>query len=118
MRNLLRNKRKLYLCQKQQDGLLDIFGEPIVLMENYVPTNSSGDLISIGLEYPKYLRIKTSISEKDLFHPKDRLYVYQQPPTIHDNLCKTADYEVYKQPSLFINEMEVMLKRLSSDDNE
>lgn len=118
MRTLKRNKRSLYLCQKYQDGLLTKFKEPILLMENYLPTNSDGDLIAIGMNYPKYLRIKTDISEKDLFHAKDRLYVYKNPPEAHDVLCKEADYEVYKQPSLYINEMEVMLYRLSSDNDE
>ena len=118
MRTLGRNKRDLHLCQKYQEGNITKFKEPILLKENYLPTNSDGDLIAIGMNYPKYLRIKTDISEKDLFHAKDRLYVYKTPPKTHDVLCKDADYEVYKQPSLYINEMEVMLYRLSSDDNE
>lgn len=118
MRNLRRNKRLLYLCQKYQDGLLDKFKEPKEQWDNYVPTNSDGDLISIGMEYPKYLRIKTSTSKKDVYHAGDRLYVYKEKPQVHDVLCKDADYEVYKDPMLYINEMEVMLKRLSSDNNE
>lgn len=117
MRNLARNKRELYLCQQYRDGNLTKYREPIKIRENFVPTNSEGDLISLGMEYPMYLRIKTSSNEVDLFHPKDRLYVYKDKPTTHDELCETADYEVYKEPLLFINELEVMLKRLS-DDNE
>lgn len=117
MRNLRRNKRPLYLCHVYQDGDLSKYREPILLYENFVPTNSNGDLISLGMEYPMYLRIKTSSSEKNLFHPKDRLYIYKNKPTKHDDLCNDADYEVYKEPLLFINELEVMVKRLS-DDNE
>ena len=116
MRTLMRNKRKIYLCQKYLENNRMFFGEPIELLENYVPTNSDGDLIAIGMNYPKYLRIKTDIKEKDLFHAKDRVFVYKEPPQVHEKLCKGADYEVYKQPSLFINEMEVMLYRLSDDD--
>lgn len=118
MRGLRRNKRKLYLCQKYQDGMLDKYKEPILLYENYVPTNSEGDLISMGMEYPMYLRIKTDISEKDLFHAKDRLYVYLDPPQKHDELCKMADYEIESEPMIFINEMEVVLHKLSSDKRE
>ena len=118
MRNLRRNKRRLYLCQKYQDGLLNKYKEPIELYRNYLPTNNDGDLISIGMEYPMYLRIKTTIDDKDLFHPKDRVYVYKNIPDKHDVLCKDADYEVYKEPMLFINGIEIMLKRLSSDDDE
>ena len=118
MRGLRRNKRCIYLRQKYKDGNLDKYKEPIKLYENYVPTNSEGDLIASGMDYPMYLRIKTSIDEKDLFHPRDRIYVYKDAPEEHDVLCKTADYEVYKKPMLFINEMEVILHRLSSDSDE
>lgn len=117
MRNLRRNKRPLYICQKYQDGLLEKFKEPVLKMENYLPTNSNGDLISIGMEYPMYLRITTNISEKDTYHAGDRLYVYKEKPKEHDVLCENADYEVYKEPMLYINEMEIMLHRLS-DDND
>lgn len=117
MNNLKRNKRKLYLCNKYEDDDKYFYRQPIELYENYLPTNSNGELITLGLEYPMYLKIKTSIREKDLFHPKDRLYVYKQPPEEFDKLCDDADYEVYKEPLQFINEYEVMLKRLS-DDNE
>lgn len=87
-------------------------------MDNYVPTNTDSDLISIGFNYPKYLRIKTDISNKDVYHVKDRCYVYKDIPKEHDVLCRDADYEVYKEPMLFINEMEVILRRLSSDSDE
>ena len=117
MNNLKRNKRKLYLCNKYKEGNKYLFSKPIELYENYLPTNSNGELISLGMEYPMYLKIKTSIREKDLFHPKDRLYIYKEPPVEHDDLCDDADYEVYKEPLQFINEYEVMLRRLS-DDNE
>jgi hypothetical protein len=118
MRNLKRNKRPIYLCEKYQDNAIDKFKEPVKLYENYVPTNSEGDLISIGMEYPMYLRIKTNTNEKNIFHAKDRLYIYKEPPIEHDALCKEADYEVYKRPMLYLNEMEIMLKRLSGDDDE
>lgn len=98
--------------------MLDKYKEPIELFENYVPTNSEGDLISMGMEYPMYLRIKTNMDEKDLFHAKDRLYVYISPPETHDVLCKMADYEVESEPMIFINEMEVVLHKLSSDKRE
>lgn len=118
MRTLRRNKRKFYLCKKKEENGLDLFDEPIPIWDNYVPTNTDTDLMSIGLNYPKYLRIKTDISNKEKYNVKDRCYIYKQPPLNHDVLCEGADYEVYEEPMLFINEMEVILHRLSSDDNE
>ena len=117
MRNLRRNKKPLYLCQKYQDGVLNKYREAIPMFENYVPTNSDGDLISIGMEYPMYLRIKTSTDNRHLYHPGDRVYVYANAPTKHDELCEGADYEVYKDAMPYINEMDVMLRRLSDDNN-
>lgn len=118
MRNLNKNKRTLYLCQRKIDGELEKYSKPLKIKENYMPTNSQGDLVSIGLQYPMFLRIKTNIKEKDLFHPGDRLYIYVEPSDKSNSLCKDADYEVYKEPMIFINEVEVMLRRLSSDYND
>ena len=116
MRNLRRNKRKLYLCQKYIDNNhIDKFREPILIHENYLPTNSEGDLISIGMDYPMYLRIKPEISERELFHEGDRFYIYVDPPSTHDELCKNADYEIYKKPMIHIDSMEIMLYRRSGD---
>lgn len=117
MRNLRRNKKPLYLCKKYQDNLLVKYKEPIPLYMNYEPTNSDGDLISLGERYPMYLRIKTDISHKNTFHPKDRLYVYKDLPKEFNSLCKDADYEVSEEPMIYINEVEVILHRLSSDNN-
>lgn len=61
MRGLRRNKRCIYLCQKDKDGKLDKYKEPIKLYENYVPTNSEGDLIAIGMDYPMYLDRKSVV---------------------------------------------------------
>lgn len=113
LRNLRRNKRKLYLCQKYIENGKDFFRKPVLIHENYLPTNSEGDLISIGMDYPMYLRMKPEISEKDLFHEGDRFYIYTSPPEEHDKICKNADYEIYKKPMIHIDSMEIMLKRRS-----
>lgn len=119
MRNLRRNKRKLYLCQKYiDDNNLDKWNEPILIYENYLPTNSEGDLISIGMDYPMYLRMKPEISKINLFHEGDRFYIFTTPPETHDALCKEADYEIYKKPMIHLDSMEIMLKRRSGDRNE
>ena len=113
LRNLRRNKRKLYLCRKYVENEKDFFQKPVLIHENYLPTNSEGDLISIGMDYPMYLRMKPEISERDLFHEGDRFYIYTNPPEEYDNLCKNADYEIYKKPMIHIDSMEIMLKRRS-----
>lgn len=119
MRNLRRNKRKLYLCQKYvDDNNLDKWKKPILIYENYLPTNSEGDLISIGMDYPMYLRMKPEISKINLFHEGDRFYIFTKPPETYDPICRDADYEIYKKPMIHIESMEIMLKRRSGDRDE
>ena len=113
MRSLLRNKRKLYLCQLYKDGNIKKYHEPIELYDNYQVTNSDSDLAILGLESYNYLKIKTDLSKVDLYHIGDRAYVNVKPPEEHDVLCKTADYEVYKEPVVMLNQIEVVLKKLS-----
>lgn len=106
------------MCQKYEENGIDKYREPILIRENYLPTNSEGDLISIGMDYPMYLRMKPEISEKDLFHEGDRFYIYTTPPGIHDEMCRDADYEIYKKPMYHLDSMEIMLYRRSGDRNE
>jgi hypothetical protein len=111
MINLLRNKRKIYVCAL--DKTSKSYNEPIELYENYQVTNSIVDERTFGLDAYLYLRIKTSPSHKDYYHLGDRVYVDVEPPIEHDPTCATADYQVYKDPILSLNEYEVLLKRRS-----
>lgn len=113
MRTLQRNKRKLYLCKKNIVNNLLVYSSPIVLYEDYMPTNSSGDLLAIGENYPNYLRIKTTNLDGTNFHAGDRLYIFVTPPTVHDTLCLTTDYEVDNQPIPTLNITEIILRKLS-----
>lgn len=123
MRTQQRNKRLIYLCQKVVDEKgIELFSEPIPIKENYAPTNTESDLVTMGMEYPKYLRIKTNNrikindkwqDRKDLYHQGDKVYVYVTPPEIHDKMCKDADYEVDTKPSETLNQLEILLKNLS-----
>ena len=113
MITLNRNKRKIYVCNKVQNGDLKTFNEPIELYENYSVTNTEADLESFGMDAYMYLRIMTNKSHKNYYHLGDRVYINVTPPETHDNLCKDADYEVYKDPVLSLNSLTVLLKRRS-----
>ena len=113
MRCLLRNKRLLYLCNHYQAGNKMLFTEPIAININYQATNSDGDLIALGLDFPMYIRIKTDIDVATQFHPKDRIYIKNSPPSTFDTLCKDADYEVDSEPIISLNSAEITLKKLS-----
>lgn len=115
MRTLERNKSLLYICKKYEDNGLLKYEKPKAIYDNYTPTNTESDLIGIGMTYPMYLRIKTDIINKNRYAPGDKLYVYKKPPKKHDVLGKTCDYIVTDEPLQTINQVEVLLKRLSED---
>lgn len=113
MRCLRRNKRLLYLCNRYQDGNIEKFREPIPIYINYQATNSDGDLIMLGLDFPMYMRIKCDVNNGVLFHAKDRVYIKNIPNENFDILCKDADYEVTSDPIVSLNSVEINLKKLS-----
>ena len=113
MRCLERNKRVLYVCKQYQDGMLTKYEAPIELYVNHQVTNSEGDLIALGMEYPMYVRIKTDLEMYSKFHAGDRVYINIEPTEPFDGLCKDANYEVDSEPIASLNVIEVTLKRLS-----
>lgn len=113
MRCLKRNKRAIYLCEEYQDGDIAKYKSPQKIKLNYQATNSDGDLIALGLDFPKYIRIKADLKYATTFHPKDRIYINAVPNDAYDELCKDADYEVDSDPRVSLNVVEITLKRLS-----
>lgn len=113
MRCLNRNKRTIYVCQHYQDNNMIKFKDPILFKINYQATNSDGDLIALGMDFPMYIRIKGDLKDKDMFHSKDRIYIENKPSDPFNPLCKDADYEVDSDPIISLNSIEVTLKRLS-----
>ena len=112
MISLLRNKRKIYLCNVSLDNGIKKYAEPIKLYENYQVTNTEADITRYGLDCDNHIRIKTNINHLKYYHVGDRLYINTVPPLTYDEYCKTADYEVEKPPKASFNEVEVMLRRL------
>lgn len=113
MRCLQRNKRRLYLCEHYQNDYITLFKEPKPVLVNYQATNSEGDLIALGMDFPKYMRIKADLSYTGIFHANDRIYISVTPSKPFDDLCKDADYEVDSDPIISLNSIEITLKRLS-----
>ena len=123
MNTLLRNKRPLYLCKKYVDEETNVtkFEKPKKpLVVDWQPISSDSESYVFGIEYSKYIRIKGNAEECLKFSNKDRVYVYT-PIDLNnfDEMCIDADYEVSGSPVIMLNDGEVMLKRLSSgDENE
>lgn len=113
MRCLMRNKRKLLVCSEYQENEISKFKKPMCIMANYQVTNSEGDLVALGMDFPMYIRIKTDVNLKHWFKAGDRVYINTEPAQPFDGLCKDADYEVDSDPIVSLNTVEITLKKLS-----
>lgn len=121
MNTLSRNKRLLYLCKKYIDETTNVtkFKKPESININWQSISSDGEIYIFGVEYSKYIRIKGNKEECLKFKNKDRVYIYKQPDLLNfDSMCNDADYEVDGSPIITLNEGEVLLKRLSSGDDD
>ena len=120
MVSLQRNKNPLYLCKKYVDEQTNItkFKKPEnAISINWQPISSDSQVLGLGVEYSKYIRIKGTKDECSVFINKDRVFVYKKPDLENfDEMCNDADYEVEGSPVITLNDGEVMLKRLSGDD--
>lgn len=110
---LLRNRRKIYVCNAYFEDKIKLYNEPIKLYENCQVTSGLADMERFGLEAYQYMRIKTSIQNGKNYNIGDAVYVNVEPPQEHDKLCKTADYEVSEDPITTLNYTEVLLRRRS-----
>lgn len=116
MNSLLRNERPLYLCTRYLDEKTGVtkFKKPIPIRINWQPINTDSQVIGLGVEYSKYIRIKATGCKISDFKNKDRVYVYVQPKIENfDDMCEDADYEVSGDNIITLNDGEVLLKRLS-----
>ena len=72
----------------------------------------------MGIEYTEYIRVKGTASEVSVFNNKDRVYIFNKPNLSQfDGMCNDAEYEVSNNPVITLNDGEVMLRRLSRDDD-
>ncbi len=118
MKSLHRNRRNIYLCKVYRDGTIKKYEEPILLKENWASQKPASTFIPMGLDAYEYVRIRTTKAHAKYYHLGDRAYIQVSPPDEHDIYCKTADFEVCKDPIVSINECEVMFKRLSGQNSK
>lgn len=120
MKTLHRNKRKLYLCKAYYDETTGRkkFEAPIEIYENWQITNTDAEFMNIGLELFDYGRIRTSLEHKDYYHVGDRVYLFTTPPDELDEFATTADYQVYKDPIITLNECTIWLQKLSGRNGD
>ena len=111
MVSMTRNKRTIFLCKKKENSLE--FERPIELKVNYRPTYSSNDVLALGNNYTLYQTIKCTPKMAENFSFNDRIYLVE--PKVFDPSCNDADFYVYGEPLITLNEAEITLRKLSGD---
>lgn len=118
MNHLIRNKRKVYLCNQVEENNRLIFTQPEEYNLNFQPLSTDGEIIVAGNEYNKRLAVYTSPKIAQNFHNNDRCYVFVEIPEQYDKTCTNADYYVDGEPLTYLNESRFYLQRMTGDDNE
>jgi len=111
---MTRNKRTIYLCKRIENSLE--FQEPIAIKVNYRPTYSSSDALTLGNNYTLYQTIKCTPKIAENFSYNDRIYMKE--PINFNSSCNDADYYVYGNPLITLNEAEITIRKLSGDLDE
>jgi len=120
MNSLLRNKRLLYLCKKYIDTTVNVikYHEPLEINIDWQPISSDGQTLAVGIEYNEYIRVKGTAEEVSVFNNKDRVYFTKPDIKTFNGMCNDAEYEVSNNPIITLNDGEVMLRRLSQNDED
>ncbi len=116
MNCLKRNKKQIYLCNKSSSNDRIIFSNPILKEINFQPISSTGEIIALGENYTKRLKIVTTKKIADSFHNLDRCYVFNSIPETPDIYCSNADFYVDGEPQIYINDAIIYLQRMIGDD--
>lgn len=114
MVSMNRNKRKIYLCKRKPNSLE--FDKPIEIKVNYRPTYTSSDILTLGNNYNLYQTIKCTPKLAKKFSFNDRIYMNM--PQNFNSSCNDADFYVYGEPLITLNEAEITIRKLSGDLDE
>lgn len=116
MRNLHRNRRKLYVAEVYWDGNLKKYKKPIELYEHWEILNTDAVFMNIGMDTYNYARIKTIPEHAKYYHLGDKVYIYTQPSDKFDTMSNDADFVVSADPIITLNECSVMLQKMSGEN--
>lgn len=95
-----------------------VFSKPMKAKLSFLPLAVNGEMLEIGLEYSKRISIYTTKKFAEKIHNGDRFFVFREPPEEYDKTCATADYYVHGEPSIYLTEATIYLRRMTGDDNE
>lgn len=117
MRNLHRNRRKLYVAEVYWDeNGRKKYKRPIELYENWQVVNSDSLFMNIGWEVYDYIKIKTTPEHAKYYHMGDKVYINTVPSDTFDTMSDDADYIVKSDPIVTLSECSIMLHKMSGEN--
>lgn len=118
MTTLKRQRKYFYWCERyiEEETQIPKFKTPVKVFLDYQPTNSDAQILALGSEYSKYLRVTGNDKNIQKFRNLDRCYINVKPLKDFDGMCNDADFEVQGDPAKTDNEISLMLKKLSGNE--
>lgn len=97
------------------DNYRERFSKPQQVRLSFLPLAVNGEILETGLDYSKRISIYTTKEFAQKIHNGDRFFVFRKPPTEYDPTCATADYYVHGEPSIYLTEATIYLRRMTGD---
>lgn len=102
----------------ETDNYREIFSKPQLKKVSFLPLAVNGEILETGLDYSKRISIYTTKKFAETVHNGDRFFVFKKPPKDYDRTCSTADYYVHGEPSVYLTEATIYLRRMTGDSYE
>jgi hypothetical protein len=93
----------------------EVYSKPFPVKLSFLPLAVNGEMLEVGLEYSKRISIYTTKEFAKKIHNGDRFFIFREPPKEYDKTCATADYYVHGEPSIYLTEATIYLRRMTGD---
>ena len=99
-------------------GYREVFSKPYAVRLSFLPLAVNGEILETGLDFSKRISVYTTKEFAKKIHNGDRFFIFKNPPEEYDSTCATADYYVHGEPSIYMTEAIIYLRRMTGDDYE
>lgn len=100
------------------DNYREIFSKPQATRLSFLPLAVNAENLETGFDFSKRISIYTTKEFAKKIHNGDRFFVFKKPPEEYDPTCATADYYVHGEPSIYLTEATIYLRRMTGDSYE
>lgn len=112
MRQMERNKRKVFVAQRHSADGVEIYGTPLEVRLAFRNARSAAGLEGLGEAVSGSLVGTTDAKTAANFHEFDKVYVFTEAPLVADPDASDADY-VVESVMPHLNSVEIRLVRVN-----